>query len=117
MSAWPPSALVLTAGSGTRLQPLTYARAKPAVPVAGTPLVARILRKLSAAGVRDVVLNLHHRPETMAAAVGEGRDLGVAVRYSWEHPILGSAGGPRRALPLLDSRSVSAHQRRHVADR
>jgi NDP-sugar pyrophosphorylase family protein len=103
VSAWPPYALVLTAGSGTRLRPLTYARAKPAVPVAGTPLVARILRKLSAAGVRDVVLNLHHRPESVVASVGEGRDLGVAVRYSWEHPILGSAGGPRRAQPLLSS--------------
>jgi NDP-sugar pyrophosphorylase family protein len=103
VSAWPPFALVLTAGSGTRLRPLTCARAKPAVPVAGTPLVARILRKLSAAGVRDVVLNLHHRPESVVAAVGEGRDLGVAVRYSWEHPILGSAGGPRRAQPLLSS--------------
>jgi mannose-1-phosphate guanylyltransferase len=103
VSLWPPSALVLAAGSGTRLRPLTYVRAKPAVPVAGTPLIVWILRKLAETGVRDAVLNLHHRPETIAAAVGEGRDLGVAVRYSWEDPILGSAGGPRRALPLLGS--------------
>jgi NDP-sugar pyrophosphorylase family protein len=101
--AWPPSALVLTAGSGTRLQPLTYVRAKPAVPVAGTPLVVWILRRLVEAGVRNAVLNLHHRPETIAGVVGEGRDLGLSVRYSWEQPILGSAGGPRRALPLLES--------------
>lgn len=103
MSVWPPSALVLAAGIGTRLRPLTDARAKPAVPVAGTPLIARILRRLAQAGVRDVVLNLHYLPETIAAAVGEGRDLGVAVRYSWEHPVLGSAGGPRHAQPLLAS--------------
>jgi mannose-1-phosphate guanylyltransferase len=103
VSAWPPAALVLTAGSGTRLRPLTFARAKPAVPVAGVPLVTRILRKLAEAGIRDIVLNLHHRPETMAAVVGEGRDVGVTVRYSWEPRILGSAGGPRRAMPLLES--------------
>jgi len=96
---------VLTAGSGTRLRPLTFVRAKPAVPVAGTPLVVWILRKMATAGVREVVLNLHHLPETIAAAVGDGRDAGVSVRYSWEQPILGSAGGPRHALPLIDSES------------
>ena len=72
VSPWPPSALVLAAGIGTRLQPLTDARAKPAVPVAGIPLIARILRRLAQAGVRDIVVNLHHRPETIATAVGEG---------------------------------------------
>jgi mannose-1-phosphate guanylyltransferase len=44
---------------------------------------------------------LHHRPETIAAVVGDGTDLRARVRYSWEDPVLGSAGGPRRALPLL----------------
>jgi NDP-sugar pyrophosphorylase family protein len=92
----------MTAGIGQRLRPLTYVRAKPAVPVAGVPLISRILRLLSTQGVSEAVLNLHHRPETLAAIVGDGRDLGIAVRYSWEHPILGSAGGPRRALPLIE---------------
>ncbi len=95
--------LLLTAGLGTRLRPLSSVRAKPAVPVAGEPLVRRILRWLSANGVRDVVLNLHHLPETVCAAVGEGAELGLRARYSWENPALGSAGGPRRALPLLGS--------------
>jgi len=99
---WPPRALVLTAGLGTRLRPLTQARAKAAVPVAGVPLVVRILRWLRAQGVREAVLNLHHRPETLTAVVGDGRDLGLSVRYSWEQPILGSAGGPKRALPLIE---------------
>jgi NDP-sugar pyrophosphorylase family protein len=85
------------------LRPLSSVRAKPAVPVAGEPLVRRILRWLSANGVGDVVLNLHHLPETVCAAVGEGGDLGLRARYSWENPVLGSAGGPRRALPLLGS--------------
>ncbi len=96
-------ALLLTAGLGTRLRPLSAARAKPALPVAGEALVRRILRWLAAAGVTDAVLNLHHRPETVCAEVGDGRDLGVRVRYSFENPVLGSAGGPRRALPLLAS--------------
>jgi len=100
-SARAPRALLLTAGLGTRLRPLTYARAKPAVPVNGEPLVRRILKWLTGHGIRDVVLNLHHRPETIAAVTGDGADLGIRIRYSWEQPVLGSAGGPRHALPLL----------------
>jgi len=95
-------ALVLTAGLGTRLRPLTDVRAKPAIPVAGEPMIRRIIRWLAAHGVTDLVLNLHHRPETLTAVVGDGGDLGARVRYSWEQPqILGSAGGPRLALPIL----------------
>jgi len=94
-------ALVLTAGLGTRLQPLTLARAKAAAPVDGDPLARRTIRWLVAQGIDDLVLNLHHKPETITAAVGDGGDLGARVRYSWESPVLGSAGGPRHALPLL----------------
>jgi mannose-1-phosphate guanylyltransferase len=96
-----PRALLLTAGLGTRLQPLTYVRAKAAVPINGEPLVRRVIRILATAGIRDLVLNLHHRPQSIAACVGDGSDLDVRVRYSWEQPVLGSAGGPRRALPLV----------------
>lgn len=95
-------ALILTAGLATRLRPLSLVRAKAAVPVAGQPLVSRILAQLRSAGVTDAVLNLHHLPHTITRVVGDGSDLGVRVRYSWERPILGSAGGPRLALPLLD---------------
>jgi NDP-sugar pyrophosphorylase family protein len=94
-------ALVLAAGLGTRLQPLTHARAKAAAPIDGEPLARRAIRWLVGHGVRDLVLNLHHKPESIAAAVGDGGDLGARVRYSWESPVLGSAGGPRHALPLL----------------
>ena len=93
--------MLLAAGLGIRLRPLTYGRAKPAMPVAGEALVRRILRWLSAGGITDIVLNLHHRAESVRSAVGDASDLGVRVRYSPEDPILGSAGGPRRALPLL----------------
>ena len=94
-------ALVLTAGLGTRLQPLSFVRAKGALPLGKEPLARRILRWLGGAGVRDAVLNLHHLPHTLTRAIGDGSDIGVRVRYSWEMPVLGSAGGPRRALPLL----------------
>ena len=94
-------ALVLSAGLGTRLRPLSLVRAKPAVPVAGLPLVARILRQLHTAGIDDAVLNLHHLPHTITREIGDGSDLGMRVRYSWETPVLGSAGGPRQALSLL----------------
>jgi mannose-1-phosphate guanylyltransferase len=98
---WP--ALVLAAGLATRLQPLSSVRAKAALPVAGEALVSRILRWLHAAGVRRAVLNLHHRADSITRIVGDGSRFGIAVRYSWEPEILGSAGGPARAIPLLDS--------------
>jgi NDP-sugar pyrophosphorylase family protein len=94
-------ALVLSAGLGTRLRPLTLVRAKAAVPVDGEPLVRRVIAWLVSCGIADLVLNLHHRPDSITRTVGDGTDLGARVRYSWESPVLGSAGGPRRALPLL----------------
>jgi NDP-sugar pyrophosphorylase family protein len=99
-------ALILAAGLGTRLYPLTLARAKAAAPVDGEPLVRRTARWLAGQGFRDLVINLHHRPETITAVLGDGGDLGVRIRYSWESPVLGSAGGPRHALPLLLDRSA-----------
>jgi NDP-sugar pyrophosphorylase family protein len=95
-------ALVLSAGLGTRLRPLTLIRAKPAIPVAGDPLVRRILRWLVASGVSNVTVNLHYLPETITTLVGDGSDLNARVRYSWEQPaVLGSAGGPRQALEII----------------
>jgi NDP-sugar pyrophosphorylase family protein len=71
------------------------------MPVGGDPIVRRIITWLQRAGVTDLVLNLHHRPETITAVVGDGSDLGAAVRYSWEAEVLGSAGGPRHALAIV----------------
>jgi mannose-1-phosphate guanylyltransferase len=96
---WP--ALVLAAGLGTRLRPLSAFRAKAALPVAGRPLIVRILSQLREAGVRRVVINLHHRAETITRVVGDGTRWDLDVRYSWETEVLGSAGGPARAVPLL----------------
>ena len=97
------STLVLTAGLGTRLDPLTRLVAKTAVPVAGAALGERVLRWLTREHVTDVVLNLHHLPETITGLIGDGSAYGLRVRYSWEREILGSAGGPRHALSLMNS--------------
>ena len=102
MSAQLTHALLLTAGLGTRLRPLTTVRAKPAIPVAGVPMACRIIDWLATSGVTDVTLNLHHLPASLATVVGDGTSLGVRARYSWEHPqVLGSAGGPRQALDIV----------------
>jgi len=108
-------ALVLTGGLATRLYPLSLVRAKAALPVAGTPLVVRILEWLRQAEIADVVLNLHHLPHTLTRLLGDGAELGIRVRYSWEVPLLGSAGGPKRALPLLlNGSGAELHDRRTI---
>jgi mannose-1-phosphate guanylyltransferase len=94
--------LILAAGIGSRLRPLSYARAKAALPVAGEPLIRRILRYVAGCGVSDVVINLHAHPATITGSIGDGAEVKVGVRYSWEPVLLGSGGGPRHALPLLD---------------
>jgi NDP-sugar pyrophosphorylase family protein len=68
--------------------------------MAGKALVERVLEWLRGQGIDDVVLNLHHKPESITAIVGDGAHLGMRVRYSWERQILGSAAGPKLALAL-----------------
>jgi len=94
-------AVVLTAGLATRLRPLSLVRAKAAMPVAGRPLAWLILEWLRDAGVTSAVLNLHHLPHTLTSRIGDGTALRLPVRYSWETTVLGSAGGPKRAAPLV----------------
>lgn len=96
-----PPALLLAAGLGTRLRPLTLVRAKAAVPLNGEPLAARVSRWLAGHGFDRQVVNLHHHPASITAVLGDGTPTGARIRYSWEQPVLGSAGGPRHALPLL----------------
>ena len=67
-------ALVLAAGLATRLRPLSHVRAKAALPVAGRPLIHRIIDRLSTAGVDDLVVNLHHLPHTITSLLGDGGD-------------------------------------------
>jgi mannose-1-phosphate guanylyltransferase len=94
--------MVLCAGLGTRLRPLTDRVPKPAVPVCGVPLVRFSLALLAGAGVRRAVVNVHHLPEVMAAAAEEaGRAVGIAVAVSREPVIAGTGGALREARAHL----------------
>jgi len=94
-------AMVLAAGRGTRLAPLTTTIPKPLAPVGGRPFLEHILAFLHAGGVREVVINLHHLGHLIEQHVGDGRRFGLSVRYSWEDPILDTGGGIKHAEPLL----------------
>src|SRR5207244_1693446 len=94
-------AMVLAAGRGTRLAPLTDSTPKPLVEVAGRPFLEHILEFLRASGIREVVLNLHHLGRRIEEHLGDGARFGLRVRYSWENPILDTGGGIKHAEPLL----------------
>lgn len=94
-------AMILAAGRGERLRPLTDRLPKPLVAVAGEPLLAHQLRWLTRAGIRDVVINLHHLGQQIVDAFGDGRAFGVRIRYSLEPELLDTGGGIVKALPLL----------------
>jgi NDP-sugar pyrophosphorylase family protein len=97
----PTKAMVLAAGLGLRMRPLTLLRAKPVLPVLNRPLLHWTMEKLARAGVRDVVVNLHHLPETITTVLGTGRRFGLRVCYSREPVILGTGGGPRAVRELF----------------
>jgi len=88
--------MVLAAGLGLRMRPLTLLRAKPALPVLNRPLLHWTLDLLAHHGVTEVVINVHHLPATVMRAVGDGRDFGLDVTWSRERRILGTGGGPRK---------------------
>ncbi len=95
-------AMLLAAGRGERLRPLTDRVPKALVPVLGKPLIAWHLERLAAAGFREAVVNVAHLGEKIVAALGEGERFGLSLRYSREPEPLETAGGIATALPLLD---------------
>ena len=101
-------AMILAAGYGTRLWPLTIDRAKPAIPFMNRPLVGYVAAYLAGYGFRDVVVNLHHRPESVREALGDGSDFGVRLHYVEEPEILGTGGAIDNARALLDADSTGA---------
>lgn len=88
-------AMVLAAGLGLRMRPLSALVAKPVLPVLNRPLLHWTLERLRRAGVREVLVNTHHLPRSVRRAVGDGAALGVRVTWSHERAILGTGGGPR----------------------
>src|SRR3712207_1391026 len=95
-------AMILAAGYGTRLWPLTIDRAKPAIPFMNRPLVGYVAAYLAGYGFDDVVVNLHHRPESVREALGDGSRFGVRLHYVEEPEILGTGGAIDNARALLE---------------
>src|SRR5262245_13431587 len=95
-------AMILAAGRGERMGALTATRQKPLIEMNGESLLARQLRRLAAAGIREAVINLSYRGDQIRAAVGDGSRYGLRVAWSQEpEPPLGTAGGIVQALPEL----------------
>ena len=93
--------MILAAGRGERLRPLTDHTPKPLLPIAGLPLIVHQLGWLANAGVHDIVINLHHLGDQIEQNLGDGSQLGVSITYSREAALLDTGGGIARALPLL----------------
>jgi NDP-sugar pyrophosphorylase family protein len=112
--------LLLAAGEGTRLRPLTDDRPKPMVEAAGAPLIAHLLGWLRRNGVDEVAINLNYKPAPLQAYVGDGSSFGVRVRYSLEPRLLGSQDSfvvlCGDVLTGLDLRPVIEQHVRHGAD-
>ncbi len=89
-------AMVMAAGLGTRLRPLTDFLPKPMMPIANRPVLEHLLRLLHRHDVREVGINLHAEPETIRRYVGDGSALGMSVRWSHEPELLGTAGGTKK---------------------
>lgn len=95
-------AMILAAGRGERLRPLTDAVPKPLIDVGGKPLILHHIERLRRAGITELVINVSWLGDRIEAALGDGRRLGVRIRYSREPCApLETAGGIRQALPLL----------------
>jgi mannose-1-phosphate guanylyltransferase/mannose-1-phosphate guanylyltransferase/phosphomannomutase len=93
--------MVMAAGLGTRLRPLTYEVPKPMVPVANRPVMEHILALLRRHGLGEVIANLHWFPDTIRDHFGDGAGLGVALTYRYENELLGTAGGVRNVAEFF----------------
>src|SRR5918994_4895164 len=96
-------AMVMAAGLGTRLRPLTYEIPKPLVPVANRPIMEHILVRLGSNGLGEVIANLHWFPDTIRDRFGDGSRLGIELTYSYEEELLGTAGGVRNVREYFGS--------------
>lgn len=100
MSVHPTKAMVLAAGLGLRMRPLTDTMPKPLVPVAGQPLLDHVLDKLATAGVTEAVVNVHYLPDQIIAHT-KGRSHPRVIISDERNQVLGTGGGVVKALPLL----------------
>lgn len=101
-------AMVLAAGQGTRLRPLTDSIPKALVPVAGRPMIEYALLLLRHYGIREVIINLHHFGEQIERHLGDGKRLGLEISYSEEPELLDTGGGLLKAKPFLEGEAFIA---------
>jgi NDP-sugar pyrophosphorylase family protein len=94
--------MILAAGEGKRLRPLTEHLPKPMLPLAGRPLLEHIITHLRDCGITELAINLHHLPGIVMDYFGDGSRLEVSLRYSVEESLLGSAGGVKRLQAFFD---------------
>jgi len=94
-------AMVLAAGLGTRLRPLTETLPKPLLPVAGRPILEWNLLLLKRHGITEVIINLHHLGDQIVRALGDGARFGLRLAYSHEPTLQGTSGGIKQAAPFL----------------
>ena len=94
-------AMILAAGLGTRLRPITYGMPKPMVPVLDRPVIEHIIELLAQHGFSEVIANLHWFPELIRERLGDGSRFGIELSYSEEEALLGTAGGVRNAADFL----------------
>ena len=94
-------AMVLAAGKGSRLAPLTNKTPKPLLPVQGRPLIFHLLDQLEQAGVNEVIVNIHHLGEQIEHALTRDKDVHLPIRFSRENELLETGGGIKKALSLI----------------
>lgn len=109
-------AMILAAGYGTRLWPLTADRTKPAIPFLGRPLVGYVAEYLASFGVSEIMVNLHHRPESVREALGDGNRFGVSLSYIDEPVILGTSGALDNARDFLEAETFVVVNGKIVTD-
>lgn len=94
-------AVILAAGFGTRLWPLTEDRTKPAIPFLNRPLISYSVQYLAEQGIPRIIINVHHQPESIRDALGDGSKYGAEIEYSYEEEILGTSGALDRVREKL----------------
>jgi NDP-sugar pyrophosphorylase family protein len=97
-------AMILAAGLGTRLRPLTNVVSKPMVQMAGRPCMEHAVRLLARHGVSEIVVNLHYLPDVVREHFRDGREYGVEITYSYEEVLMGTAGGFKLVRDFLGMR-------------
>lgn len=109
-------AMILSAGYGTRLWPLTEDRTKPAIPILGKPLVGYVAEYLAKYGCREILVNLHHRPDSVRRALGDGSKFGVKLYYIEEPVILGTSGALDNAREYLQQETFVVINGKIISD-